>query len=216
MLESNESFAAIAGALRDAAATLRDAGIPFMLGGSMAIWARGGAVSRNDLDLMLRPEDAEAALAALAGAGMRPERPPEEWLFKVWHGDVMIDLIFRPAGLEITQEILRRADAISVLAIEMPVMAIEDVLATKLNALNEHALDYRPPLAAARSVREQIDWDRLRRLTHGSPFAAAFFTLVRELGIAPAAAAAGDLAALGSAESAESAARSGKVHVLNP
>jgi hypothetical protein len=117
---------------------------------------------------------------------MRPERPPEEWLFKAWHGDVMIDIIFHPAGLEVTDELLARAEPLSVLAVETPVMALEDVLATKLNALNEQqSLDYRACLAIARSLREQIDWNRLRELTAGSPYAKAFFTLVQELGVAP-------------------------------
>jgi hypothetical protein len=32
-------------------------------------------------------------------------------------------------------------------------------------------------------VREQIDWDDVRKRTDGSPFAKAFFTLVDELGV---------------------------------
>jgi hypothetical protein len=35
-----------------------------------------------------------------------------------------------------------------------------------------------------RALREQIDWDAVRQRTHRSPFAQAFFVLVRELGIA--------------------------------
>jgi hypothetical protein len=177
---------ALGEALRCAVATLRDAGIPFVLGGSLAAWARGGPEPWNDLDLMVKPQDAERALEALSSAGMRPERPPEEWLFKAWHGDVLVDIIFHPAGLEVTDELLARAEPLSVLAVETPVMALEDVLATKLNALNEQqSLDYRACLAIARSLREQIDWDRLRELTAKSPYARAFFTLVEELQIAP-------------------------------
>lgn len=172
-------------ALRCAVAALREAKVPFALAGSLAAWARGGPVSRNDLDLVLKPDDAEQALRALEGAGMRTERPPEEWLFKAWHGDVLIDLIFMPAGLEVTDEVLERAEVISVFAVAVPVMAIEDVLATKLNALNEHALDYSAVLAIARAVREQIDWSRLRALTAASVYAQPFFGLVQQLGIAP-------------------------------
>jgi hypothetical protein len=176
-------------ALRVAVATLRDAGIPFVLGGSLAAWARGGPEPWNDLDLVVKPQDAERALEALAAAGMRTERPPEEWLYKAWYGEVMIDVIFRAAGLEITDDVLARADVIPVLAVNTPVMALEDVLATKLNALNEQgSLDYRASLAIARALREQIDWERLRALTAGSPYAKAFFTLVQELGIAAPAA----------------------------
>jgi hypothetical protein len=66
--------------LKKAAGALRDAGVPFMLGGGLAVWVRGGPESDHDLDFMLRPEDADEALDVLAGAGMRPERPPEAWL----------------------------------------------------------------------------------------------------------------------------------------
>ena len=36
----------------------------------------------------------------------------------------------------------------------------------------------------ARSLREQIDWDELRRRTDESAYAKPFFTLVEELGLA--------------------------------
>jgi hypothetical protein len=173
--------------LRVAIAAMRDGGVPFVLGGSFAAWARGGPLPQNDLDLMVKPADAEHALEALAAAGMRTERPPEEWLYKAWHGDVMVDVIFCPSGLEMTDEVLARAEPISVMAISTPVMALEDVLATKLMALNEHSLDYRGLLAIARALREQIDWQALVARTGDSPFAKAFFTLVRELGIVPGA-----------------------------
>lgn len=172
--------------LRIAVAAMRDAGVPFLLGGSFAAWARGGPLPQNDLDLMVKPADARRALEALAAAGMRTERPPEEWLVKAWHGDVMVDVIFHPAGLEMTDDVLARADTLSVMAISTPVMALDDMLATKLMALDEHSLDYRGLLAIARALREQIDWEALYARTNDSPFARAFFTLVRELQIAPA------------------------------
>jgi hypothetical protein len=58
------------------------------------------------------------------------------------------------------------------------------VLATKLLALDEHRADYSSLLQIVRALREQIDWAALRARTRGSPFATAFFVLVRELGIA--------------------------------
>jgi hypothetical protein len=188
IVQANESFEALAETLKIAVAALRDAHVPFALGGSLAAWARGGPLSQKDLDLMVKPQDADAALAALEAAGMRPERPPEEWLFKAWRGDVMVDVIFAPSGLEMNDEVLERAETISVLAVATPVMALEDVLATKLHALDEHSLDYTSLLAIARSLREQIDWRSLRERTRDSPYAKALFTLVEELGIAPRAA----------------------------
>jgi hypothetical protein len=180
-----DAFHALIDTMKITVATLRDADVQFMLGGSMAAWARGGPEPDNDLDLMVGPEHAEAALEALAGAGMRVERPPEEWLYKAWHGEVLIDLIFCPSGLELTDEVFARGETISVMALTTPVMALEDVLVTMLYALDEHALDYSRLLLIARALREQINWPALRGRASGSPYAKAFLTLVEELGIAP-------------------------------
>jgi hypothetical protein len=181
----SETFEALIETLKLAVATLREHDVPFMLGGSLAAWARGGPEPQNDLDLMVTPHDAQAALDALTHAGMRPERPPEEWLYKAWNGEVLVDLIFRPSGVEVTEEVLARAQTMPVMAVATPVMAVVDMLVTMLCALDEHALDLAPVLAIARSLREQIDWPSLRARVAASPYALAFFTLVEELGIAP-------------------------------
>jgi hypothetical protein len=176
---------AIESSLKKAVAALREADVPFLLAGSLAVWARGGPEVRHDLDFVIKPEDADRALAVLEGAGMQPEKPPEEWLHKAWDGDVLIDLIFAPRGLEVTDEVIERGELLHVVGITIPVMAIEDVLATKLMALHEHELDYTSVLRIGRAVREQIDWHSLRTRTRSSPYATAFFVLCEELGIVP-------------------------------
>jgi Uncharacterised nucleotidyltransferase len=183
----DQSFHAIENTLKRATAALRNAGVPYLLGGSLASWARGGPETRHDLDLMVKPQDAERALEVLTELGMRPERPPEGWLFKAWDGDVLVDIIFAPKGLEMTDEVLERGEELDVLAIRTPVMALEDMLATKLLSLDEHSLDYSSLLQIVRALREQIDWEAVRSRTAGSPYAKPFFVLVEELGIAPAA-----------------------------
>lgn len=180
-----QGFEAIEHALKRAAAALRDAGVPFLLGGSLASWARGGPESRHDLDLMIRPEDAERALEALVQAGMRAEEPPEEWLLKAWDGDVLVDLIFEPKGLPMTEEVLARDEPRAVLGMDMLVMALEDVLTTKLMALSEHAMRYEDLLRISRALREQVDWETVRARTAESPFARAFFVLLEGLDILP-------------------------------
>ena len=176
-------FSSIKEALKKAAGALRKADIPFALGGGLAVWARGGADTAHDLDLMVTEDDAERALAALETEGMRIERPAEDWLYKAYDGDVLIDLIFRPTGVPITDEVLERAEEREVNAVRMKVLPVEDVLVTKLLALGEHELDYDPVLELARTLREQIDWEQVRSRTDDSPYAKAFFTLVEELGV---------------------------------
>lgn len=186
MSSDEQPFSDIEATLKKAAAALRGAGVPFLLGGSLASWARGGPESRHDLDLMIKREDCEKAVAALTAAGMRADDPPEEWLVKAWDGDVLVDLIFSPKGLPVDDDVIARGEEMSVLSMQMRVMSLEDVLVTKLMAITEHHLRFEGPLAIARALREQVDWARVRAATASSPFARAFFVLLEGLEILPA------------------------------
>jgi hypothetical protein len=173
--------------LKKVAGLLRDAEVPFLLGGGLAVWARGGPETVHDIDLMLQPLDAERASKVLTDAGLRTEVPPEGWLYKAYDGDVMVDLIFGPSGQPIEHDVFGRGEELNVNAVPMQVMALEDVFVTKLAALREHELDYESVVQMARPVREQVDWSNVRKRTDDSPYAAAFFTLAEELGILEAA-----------------------------
>ena len=165
------------------AAALRDAGIPYLLAGSFAAWARGGPIHETDLDFAVKPEDVERAISALEEAGLEQKPTPEEWLAKVCEGDVQVDLIFNPAGIDVDDEVLARGDDIEVNGMTFRVMALDDVMTTKLFAFKEHYLDYEAVLETARTLREQIDWDELRRRCQDYAYAQPFFTLAEELGV---------------------------------
>jgi hypothetical protein len=178
-------FETLLSAMRKAAGALRDAHIPFALAGSIAVYAHGGPDTDHDVDFLVKPEDADRALEALAEAGFRVHRPAEGWLYKALDPTgALIDVIFEPTTGPVTDELLARADLVEVHAIHVPVLSPTDVLASKLLTLREHNLDFAPMLEIARSLREQIDWDDLRRRTNGSAYAKPFFTLVEELGLA--------------------------------
>ncbi len=186
MTETDElPFDMILDTLKQATCALREAQIPFALAGGIASWARGGPPREHDLDFFVRPEDADRALSALVDAGMRPEKPPEGWLYKAYDGEVMVDLIFEPASGPVTTEEIERAEEMEVQATRMRVLAPTDILATKLLALKEHDVDYDSVLEVSRALREQVDWPDLLARTEHSPYAKAFFTLVRELGVMP-------------------------------
>lgn len=170
--------------MKRAAAALRDAGIPFMLGGGLAVWARGGPPTDNDVDFLLRQDDARRALESLVAAGFRPERPPEDWLLKAFDGDVLVDLVFRPAGDAVGPAYFDRATEMEVLGQTLLVASVDDVLVTKLLALTEQEPDFQAVLALARALREQIDWGYVREKSSSSPFGRAFFALAEGLGIA--------------------------------
>ena len=181
--QPNDVFLELIETMKRSAAALRDAKVPFLLGGGLASWARGGPPTDHDVDFLVRERDVERAEEALAAAGLRLERPPEGWLVKAWDGDVLVDLIFHPAGGAVGDEHFERATTLEVAAQPLPVASVEDILTTKLLALTEQEPDFGPVLEIARSLREQIDWDTLRAQVESAPFGAAFFTLVERLGI---------------------------------
>ncbi len=183
MSSDRQEFEDLVATMKRAAASLRDEGVPFMLGGGLAAWARGGPRTDHDVDFFVREEDAERALEALEAAGLRPEKPPEEWLLKAYDGEVLVDLIFRPSGGPIDEAFFERATDLEVLGHTLLVASIDDVFTTKLLALTEQEPDFGQVLQLARALREQIDWDFVRSRSDGSPFARAFFTLAEELGI---------------------------------
>jgi hypothetical protein len=182
--EEQPDFESIATAAKDAAAVLLDAEIPFALGGGLACWVRGGPKTEHDVDFFVTPAYATRALEAFEAAGYPTERPPEQWLLKTWVDDVLVDLIFDPSGGPVTDEWIERAETLELLALRVPVGRLEDVLVTKVLALSEQSPDFGSVLEIARALREQIDWDEVRRRTESSPFAKAFLTLVDELRIA--------------------------------
>jgi predicted nucleotidyltransferase len=185
MPDPDADFQNLLDTMKNAAAVLRDAGVPFALAGGLACWARGGPQTEHDVDFVLKPEDAQRAQHALGEAAFRMETPPEPWLLKAFDGDVLVDLIFDPQGGPVDDALLERADELEVSAMPLRVAALEDVMAQKLLALTEQEPDYTSVLEIARALREQIDWDDVRARTESSAFAAAFFTLLDELEIVP-------------------------------
>lgn len=181
-----QEFEELLGAMKVAGGALQEAGVPYLLGGGLACWARGGPKTEHDVDFLVRPRDAERAQRTLEHAGLRIESPPEGWLLKAYDGDVLIDLIFDPQGGPIDDETFDRAEELEVHAMRMRVAALEDVLSQKLLALKEQEPDFSSVLELARALREQVDWDEVRERTKESPFAKAYFTLLHELEIVPA------------------------------
>ena len=177
----SEQSKEILDSLKLSAAALRDAQIEFALAGDLAAWARGGPATEHDIDFLIRREHASPALAALRAAGMRTDCPPEGWLVKAWHGKVLIDLIYAPRGILVDTGFFARCETLNVAAVEMPVVSLDDLLVGKLLVLNDHDLDYGPPLEWSRSLREQINWAEVWFRTNDSPFARTFFHLLVEV-----------------------------------
>jgi hypothetical protein len=177
------------GDLRDAmkkvATTLKGSNVPFALSGGYASWARGGPEPTHDVDFVILEDDVPHALQVLEGAGLRVVQPPEDWLVKVYDGDALVDLIFRPSEQPVTREQLDQADEMRVDSVRMPVQSATDLMVSKLLVLGEHYCDLARLFPHVRALREQVDWPSLRAKVDHSPFARAFIGLCIDLGLLP-------------------------------
>lgn len=180
-----EEVQPILDALKTVAVALKEESVPFALAGGYAVYARGGADSRHDADVVILEEDAHRARTALKGRDLEVLDPPEDWLFKVRHGGEQVDVIFRLASGPVDAAMLGRAEEMSVDSVRMPVMAATDLLVSKLLALTEHYCNLSPILAVIRSLREQLDVDLVERAAGESPFARAAIGLARDLDLLP-------------------------------
>jgi hypothetical protein len=175
----------LSGTLKRVAAALKQSEIPFALGGSFAVWAHGGHSSDHDVDFLIREQDKDRVLEELAAVGFEVAEPPEDWLVKVYDEGRMVDLIFRPVESPVTDATLRDTEMLSVEAITMPVISATQLMIHKLLSYTQHYCDFATGLPVARSLREQIDWDRVRAETAGSPYAEAFLILLDRLDVVP-------------------------------
>jgi len=59
--DQDREFEHLLDSMKKAGGALNDAGIPFVLGGGLACWARGGPKTEHDVDFLVKPADAERA-----------------------------------------------------------------------------------------------------------------------------------------------------------
>ncbi|MDN0199807.1 nucleotidyltransferase family protein [Streptomyces sp. S.PNR 29] len=159
----------------------------FALAGSVAVYAHGGTQNlQHDVDFCIRPEDAESVADTLREAGLTVYTPPEDWLLKANCFGQQVDLIFELAHEPVSTELLSRAEELSVDSVLMPVLSPTDLMHSLLAAFSEHHCDFGAVLPIARTLREKIDWDAVRRACGDAPMPAAFFFILERLEIIPA------------------------------
>jgi hypothetical protein len=155
----------------------------FALAGGYAGWARGGPEPHHDVDFLVEPDDADKAAGLLGEQGLQIVQPPEDWLFKVFTDDAMVDVLYRAPGSPQVRPVLERATDVEVLSVWMPVIAATDLLSEKLAVLSERYCDLAAVLPTARALREQVDWDLVRDTVAGNPYAEVTLELLERLDV---------------------------------
>jgi hypothetical protein len=149
---------------RESMRSLREAGVPFLVGGAYALCAYTG-ISRKtkDFDLFLRPADVDRALEHFREKGFEVEKTFPHWLAKAKCGDDCIDLIFRSGnGLcEVDDSWLDRAREEEVLGERAKLTAPEESLWLKCYIMERERFDGADVAHLLLSCAERFDWPHL-------------------------------------------------------
>jgi hypothetical protein len=148
-------------------ATLDDAGLPFLVGGGFAFSEYTG-IKRytKDLDIFIRPADADATLAALREAGYRAEMTAPHWLGKAFADeDTFIDVIFSSGNgvAVVDDEWFEHADEAQVLDHPVKLSPVEEMIWSKAFVLERERFDGADVAHLIRARGKDLDWERLFR-----------------------------------------------------
>ena len=155
--------------LAETTSALEGAVIPYMFSGGLPLAVYGRPTPIADLDVMIKHEDVEKALAALEAAGFETKDPEENWLHKAAKEGVLVDLITRSEGdLFIDEEMLERTVQTEYKSQQVRLVSPEDLLVMKAVAHEEDTPHYWHD-AITIIVGRDLDWNYLvRRARHGA------------------------------------------------
>lgn len=143
--------------------------IDYVLIGGIASSILGRPRCSSDLDLLVAPAVAPAALDVLGSAGFRVERTNPHWLYKAFRREVLIDLLFRSSGgIYLDEEMLRRSTLHSFRDTRVRVIPPEDLIVMKAIAHDEESPRHWGD-ALGMLPRCTIDWDYLLARARWAP-----------------------------------------------
>jgi predicted nucleotidyltransferase len=77
---------------------IEKSGIPYALIGGVAVKELGRPRITHDIDLFVKPDDADQILEVLKSKDFHIERRDPFWLYKAWREEVLVDVIFKSSG----------------------------------------------------------------------------------------------------------------------
>lgn len=146
---------------------LAEAGVPVMVGGGFA-FAQYTGVQRytKDLDIFVRPSDAEWTLDVIAEAGFRTEMVAPHWLGKAYaENDGFIDIVFSSGNgvAVVDDEWLDNADEAEILGVPARLTPVEEMIWSKAFVLERERYDGADVTHLIRARGKGLDWERLFR-----------------------------------------------------
>lgn len=148
---------------------LREARVPFLVGGGYALDHYTGIGRRTkDFDLFLRAQDFESALGALAAAGYHTERT-FHWIGKIHCGDELVDLIYSAVNgvPRVDDEWFEHAIAAEILGVPVALCPPEELIWAKSFVMERERYDGADVIHLLRACGRELDWPRLLRRFNG-------------------------------------------------
>lgn len=144
-------------------------GVPHVFVGGVASAVFGRSRWTQDIDVFVRPEDAQRALKGFADAGYQTHETYAHWLYKALKNGVLVDLIFQSSGgIYLDEEMLERAVEGEFRGRKLRLASPEDLVMMKALAHDEPTPRYWYDALAILATTD-IDWDYLlRRARHGA------------------------------------------------
>jgi hypothetical protein len=145
---------------------LREAGIPYLVGGTYALEYHAGLVrDTKDLDLFLRRADWSRVEKTLASLGIRCELVFSHWLGKARDNGHFVDLIFSGGNglVEVDDEWLAHGVPAVVLEVPVHLVAAEEIIWSKSFVMERERYDGADVAHILRKSAATIDWVRLIR-----------------------------------------------------
>jgi hypothetical protein len=150
------------------------AGVPFLLGGALALAAYTGHWrNTKDIDVIIQEADRERAIQAMLAAGFSDYFPREaydrSWIFRFVKDDVLFDVIWALPNhrVGIDEAWFRRARAVCLRGRNQSVVPPEELVRVKLYVMQRDRCDWVDVLNVLAGAVEDISWpwlmDRMGR-----------------------------------------------------
>ncbi len=140
---------------------IEESKVPYALIGGVAVKSLGRPRVTHDIDLFVRPDDAERTLQVLEARGFTSQKRDPLWLFKAWKGNILVDVIFKSSGdIYFDEEVRSHVRRVPYLGRYVNAISPEDFLVIKAAAHQEHnPHHWHDALAVLK--QGNIDWDYL-------------------------------------------------------
>jgi hypothetical protein len=144
--------------------TLRDADVPFLVGGAYAFTPFTGIPrSTKDFDVFVGKADILRALDVLDDAGFRTELTFPHWLGKAYQGKEFVDLIFSSGNgvAPVDMGWFDHAPHGTVLGVDVRLAPAEEMLWSKAFVMERERFDGGDVIHLLRARAEKLDWPRV-------------------------------------------------------